>query len=151
MGLDDYIGDKGIETSGRSRVNKQTKDTNTIDDAYKVVECNGRKKIFPNEDDWNETVDIIENEMHMSIAQVMSMNPSDRYNILHQAILQKNGMHSVPFHQTRDCLVCGKTFTFPNNWSFVEFRGEPVCPDHKIEQVIQSYSNIGYVEEISWG
>lgn len=142
MGLDSFKSDGNSGTNTSPKVDT-TKEQKSIDDAYKVFTADdGRKKVFQTEESWEEAVQFIQNELDMSIQQVENMNPTQRHDILHQAIIGEEGEVSQNFYPTRECLVCGKKFSFPTNWKFSKFKGEAVCCDHSVKEVLEEYREI---------
>lgn len=126
-----------------SSVDQEAKKEESNDQPYKVVGGDrGLKKVFPTEEDWNETVDFIEDTMSVSVNEVMNMPADKRHQILHRAILKREDGQQEPFHPKRNCMVCGEDFVFPGSWNFTRFNGEPVCHHHSIEEVVQKYREI---------
>lgn len=148
MGLEDFS--TGNTTKSRSTTNKSTqkKDRQSEDDEpFKVITCDkGRKKVFPTEDDWNETVQFIEDQMGMSISEVLNRSPENKYQLLHKAILKQNGSEGTPFHPTNQCIVCGEDFVFPESWNFTRIRGEAVCNDHDIGEAIEAIGAVNAIK-----
>lgn len=151
MGLDDFsTSDNNTASSIARQSTRQGSQTTEEqdgaeedDEPFKVVSGDkGRKKVFPTEEDWEETVEFIENEMGMSVGEVMNKSAGDRYQLLHQAILQRNGGERPSFHPTKECAVCGEEFVFPENWNFTRIRTEVVCNSHKIGQVMEEIGAI---------
>lgn len=148
MGLDDFS--TGQSTTSRSTTrnrSSQTSSQSEDDEPFKVVSGNrGREKVFPTEEDWEKTKEFIEDEMGKNANEVLNMNPSDRHDILHQAILRINGADRAPFHTTNECIVCGKVFTFPGNWNFTRLRGEAVCNDHTIDETMKAIGAVNAIK-----
>lgn len=143
MALEDFSTSDTQAAGNKSTSTKTEEDEVTSkSDAFKVVGSGRRAKVFPTEEDWKETEEYLKNEMRMNPNQVLNMSPEKRHQILHRAILGKNGMDSPDFHLKRDCIVCGETFVFPGNWDFVEYQGEPVCKEHPIRKAVEAYSEI---------
>lgn len=145
MGLDSFKSDSTStsSTNPSSPSVDTTTEQKSIDDAYKVFTCDdGRRKVFQTEESWNKAVDFIENELGMSIQDVENMNPTQRHDVLHQAIIGEEGKVSQNFYPTRECLVCDKKFSFPTNWKFSKFKGEAVCCDHTVQEVLKEYRKI---------
>lgn len=137
-------------TSNNNTSNASTsseKESEEDDDFYKVVSCgNDRKKIFESEQQWDETVEFIEEELQMSIDEVMNMSARKRHDILHQGILKKDDEAPMSFYPIRNCIKCDTTFVFPNNWKFVKYKGEAVCPHHTISEVSEAYEDMNELE-----
>lgn len=152
MGLESFSTGNTTSTSRSTKQSNNQKQQQTEDDEpFKTVTGDrGRKKVFPTEEDWNETVEFIEQQMGMTVGEVLNMKAGDRYQILHQAILKKNGSEATPFHPTKECIVCGKQFVFPKTWNFVRVQGEVSCPDHKIDKVMEEVGAVNALKKYTW-
>lgn len=147
MGLEEFSSPGSKNTQPTTSTQQEQPEEKSKEDSFKVVECDrGREKVFPTEEDWEETVSYIEEEMMMSIDEVLNMRPSDRFQILHQAILKKNGYSEQEMHPKQDCVVCGERFVFPSNWNFTRIKGEAVCNDHSIGETMASIKQVNMVE-----
>lgn len=145
MGLEDFnVSD--TRSGSRTTTGKEEKST-TKDDAFKVVGSGPNQKVFSTEEEWDETAEYIENELRMNPQEVLNMSADKRHEILHRAILGKNGMRSPSFHIKRNCIVCGETFVFPNNWDFAEYKEEPACKHHTIKEVAKAHRQINEAAE----
>jgi len=146
MGLDSFKSDDNSTTNTSPKVDTTT-EQKSIDDAYKVFTSDdGRKKVFQTQEAWEDAVEFIKNELNMSIQQVENMNPTQRHDILHQAIIGEEGEVSQNFYPARECLVCGEKFSFPTNWKFSKFKGEAVCCDHSVKEVLEEYREINDIQ-----
>jgi len=144
MGLEEFTSStQGTSTTTpQQTTQQQTTQTEEEEEGreepFKKVSGNrGRHKVFQTEKDWQEAVDFIEDQLGMSVDEVLDMSASDRYQILHQAILQKENLDDLNFHPTRECLVCGERFVFPSNWNFTRLKGEAVCNNHTAREVMR--------------
>lgn len=150
MGLEQFSDDSSTSntsTSNKTTTSKQDSSDNesdeSNDDAFKVVGSgSGKKKVFETEEDWKSTVDFIQNEMDMSVNQVMSMNNEKRHTVLHKAIMKNMGAEPESFHPKRECAICNNVFIFPNYWRFVKYRGETFCPTHTLEECEEEVEEI---------
>lgn len=147
MGLDSFR-TSNTDTGGQQKQQQQqdTSDDGEDSEPFKVVGSGAKRKVFPTEEDWEETVEHIEEELGMSAGEVLSMPSEKRHDVLHRAILGKNGLASTPFYPKRNCIVCNETFVYPNNWNFTEFKGEPVCNDHTLSETMDAYRQINTLE-----
>lgn len=158
MGLDEFTSGSTATastttTQTQSPANQEEESDNqpTEDDGYfKVVGKQGKRKVFETEEDWEEAAEFMREEMELNPNEVLNMPASKRHDILHRAILQLDSMDKEPFHPTRTCIVCDETFTFPSNWNFTRFKGEPVCNDHEIKDVVQSYEQMNALAGTQW-
>lgn len=144
MGLDDFSSSGTANNVTRSNTTSRTKQQKQEEqDPYKVVHGDkNRKKVFATEEEWNETVEFIEEEMNMSIGEVMDMSADQRHEILHQAILKSEDNEKGGFRPTKTCVVCGKKFIFPKKWNFVLIKNEASCGNHEIGEVVENISGI---------
>lgn len=158
MGLDDFTdSSSNTRTNIRKKGNKQHKTKNQEteneedEDPYKVVSAgDGVKKIFPTEDDWKDTLEILEEEMGYSEWEVMNMGASQRHEVLHTAILKRNGSEGGEFSPIKHCIVCDEKFVFPNSWTFVRFKNEAVCRHHEVKEVMEEISEVNSIDGNSW-
>lgn len=148
MGLEDFSSDDTEQTNQTVRQStSEERETEEKEDGYfKVVGSGNNKKVFQTEEDWLETKEFIKEEMNKSVNEVLNMSAEKRYDILHRAILGRMGLEPSSFHPTRQCIVCGYTFTYPSNWNFEEFNGEPACKHHTIEEVKQAYEKVNSIQ-----
>jgi len=143
MGLDNFKSGSTSVNSSPSKNNSTTTSQKSIEDAYKVYTSDdGRKKVFQNEEDWNEAIDFIEQEFGISEAEVENMSATERHDILHQAIIGEKGNLSQNFYPTRQCIVCDEVFSFPTKWNFSKFKGEAVCNTHTVNEVLDTYREV---------
>lgn len=142
--VDKSSGPRNVPPSNSSENSKETEEDNIDkEDFFKIVGAEGgKKKVFKTEEQWKQTVEFIENEFMMGIDRVMDMDPVKRHDILHRAILRKDKDESASFYPIRECFICDETFVFPNNWNFVNYKGESVCCDHTISEVSDKYESI---------
>lgn len=157
MGLDEFS--KSSTTSNRTADKKQREfkaqdnesDKSEEESAYKVVSTKGSlEKRFPTEEDWNKTIEVIENDMGYSEWEVMNMESSKRHQVLHNAILKKNDSDGGDYNPVKHCIICNKKFVFPSNWNFVKFRNEAVCTHHQVGDVMEEISKINSIDGNSW-
>lgn len=154
MGLDDFTSgatNTASTTTRQPQSSNEQKDNSGSepveeDDHFKVVGNGAKKKVFRTEEEWQEAAEFMENEMDLNPQEVLNMSAGKRHDVLHRAILQISGMDKQPFHPTRNCIVCGETFTFPTNWSFTKFKGEPVCNTHSIQESVEAYQEINKIQ-----
>lgn len=148
MGLDSFnTGGSTTSRSTNSQTNTQQKQDDEDDEPFKVVNGDrGRQKVFPTEEDWEETVEFIEEEMNMTEGEVMNMSAGDRHEILHKAILQHEGDTPGGFRPTKECIVCGQDFVFPKNWNFTRIMGEASCNHHEIGEVMEAVSEVNQIQ-----
>jgi len=146
MGLDDFKsqGSTVSQSSTSSNTSNQPQtEEKPIEDAYKVFTCDdGRKKVFQDEEEWDEAIDFIENELGVSEEKVVDMNPTQRHDVLHQAIVGERGKMSQNFYPTRQCMICDEVFSFPTKWNFSKFKGEAFCNTHTVKEVIERYREV---------
>lgn len=148
MGLDQFSSGESTAKNTRSTGTEQqeTEEQNDLDDAFKIISGDrGREKVFHTEEDWQETKEFIESEMGLSMNQVMNMSASDRHDILHQAILGREGLSDESIKHTKECVVCGETFVFPKNWRFERIKGEAVCEDHTIAEAMEAIHEVNNI------
>lgn len=142
MGLDQFTDDSSTSvtpnTSNNTTKNRDSSSGNSDEpdnEPFKVVGSgSGKMKVFETEEDWKSTVDFIQNEMEMSVNQVMSMENEKRHTVLHKAIMKNMGAEPESFHPKRECAICDNVFIFPNYWAFVKYMGETFCPKHTLEE-----------------
>lgn len=154
MGLDSFASSGTNTSRTKSSANTGQTDSKSNDsekeedtEPFKVVSGDrGREKVFPTEEDWEETVEVVEDDLHMSIGEVMNKSAEERHQVLHQAILKKNGIEQDSFIITRECIVCGETFVFPNKWNFTEFKNEASCNDHSIAEVVEEVGKVNSIQ-----
>jgi hypothetical protein len=152
MGLDEFTtgSNNASQTHSRSTSNDTTQsdsgENQENTEPYKAVGSGSKQKVFKTESEWMEAKQYMENEMGLNPQRVLNMPPDKRHDVLHRSILGINDMQSAPFHPVRHCIVCDEVFSFPNNWSFTEFRGEPTCSDHEIGEVTQAYNEINRIQ-----
>jgi len=84
--------------------------------------------------------------MNLSIDDVMSRRKADRYQLLHQAILGVKRDEGTPFHPTKECIVCGEEFIFPENWNFTRIKGEVSCNEHFIGEVMEKIGAVNAIK-----
>ena len=153
MGLDDFKSSGKLNTGrtatkdvDKEKQEEQNNDNNKKsknDEPFKVVSTNsGLEKVFPEREDWEETLDIIEDEMNYTIDRVMNMESSKRHDVLHNAILKRNNSGGGEYSPTKQCVLCGEEFVFPSKWNFVKFRKEAVCKSHEVKKVMAAISEI---------
>jgi hypothetical protein len=152
MSLDDFKSSGKLDNSKKKSkdVNEEKqKDKNDNgkkskdDEPFKVVRTNsGLEKVFPKREDWEETLDIIENEMNYTVNSVMNMESNKRHDVLHNAILKRNNSEGGEYSPTKQCILCGEKFVFPSKWNFVKFRKEAVCKSHEVKKVMAAISEI---------
>jgi len=150
MGLEQFTDDSSTSntsTNGNTTTTKQksskSEPKNSDNDPFKVVGSgSGKKKVFETKEDWKSAVDFIQNEMDMSVNQVMSMNNEKRHTVLHKAIMKSMGAEPESFHPKRECAICDNVFIFPNYWRFVKYRGETFCPTHTLEECKEEVEEI---------
>lgn len=151
MGLDDFISDNSTSQRRRSNSSSRTQTGETEEqeipedeqDPFKVVtDSKDRSKVFMEESDWKETKQYIEQEMDMTVAEVMNMSSIKRHDLLHRAILQHSEDERGGFQPVKHCVVCDKEFVFPNSWTFVEIESEASCPGHNIGDVMNALSAV---------
>jgi len=147
MGLENFTSGKSTTPSPSKTAQTETTNSQENNDPFKVVEDDkGREKVFKTEEDWEETKDIVEDDMGMSMDAVMSMPPGDRHQVIHQAILRLNGYDTQDFYGKKECVVCEEVFTFPANWNFTRLYGEAVCNDHEIGTVMAAVGTISSLD-----
>lgn len=147
MGLDNFTSEDTTTTSTSQRQSKSPEpEDNEDEEPFKVVGSGADRKVFETEEGWQDAAQFMREEMDLNPNEVLNMPSSKRHDILHRAILQLDGMEQQPFHPTRDCIVCGVTFTFPRNWNFTKFKGEPCCNDHEIQEVVEAYRDINEIQ-----
>lgn len=113
------------------------------DEFYKVVGSGRYCKAFETEEDWEETVRVIEEVLNEDIDTVLNLSQEKRHQILHKAIqLRGNVDKQGEVKVTKTCIICGDKFIFPTDWDFKEFKGEAVCPEHTIGEVKKAYEEI---------
>lgn len=147
MGLDSFKSSSTTRTSSNSTQNTDQEKQKSVEDAYKVFTADdGRKKVFQTEEDWEEAVSFIENTLNLTVEEVEEMNPTERHDILHQAIMGEEDAISRDFYPTRQCMVCDETFSFPTNWNFTRFKGEVVCNTHTVDEVLEKFRKVNELE-----
>jgi|APHM01.1.fsa_nt_gi hypothetical protein len=138
------------ETNQQQEKQEENKKSKT-DEPYKVVGTDSRlAKVFPTKEDWDETLDVIQNEMDYTIDQVMNMESNKRHDVLHNAILKRNGSEGGEYAPTKRCIVCNEEFVFPSKWNFVRFKNEAVCKSHQVKVVMEEISRINSIDVNQW-
>lgn len=150
MGLDSFKSDstsRSTSSTSTSKKKQNNKQEVSEEDAYKVFSASdGRKKVIETEEQWSQIVDFIENEIGMSESEVVNMQPTQRHDVLHQAIIGEEGELSNDFYPTRYCMVCDDVFSFPSKWNFVKFKGQAVCRDHTVKDVWEKYNEMNELD-----
>lgn len=148
MGLESFSTGGSTSTQTTSRQSQSQSQSSSSDDTepFKVVSGDkDRKKVFRTEEEWEETVAFLQEQMGLSADEVLNKRPSERYELLHQAILKVGEDENVPFHPTDQCVVCNEQFTFPNKWNFTRIKGEAVCNEHKIGEVVEAIREVSII------
>lgn len=138
MGLDNFKNEDSQSPRSTSS-NSGGKKKSSKNEPFKRVGFGKTTKVFQTEEDWERTVDYIENEMGFSIDEVMGWNHKFRHKALHVAIINSRSDKEKEFTVEKKCFVCGRTFSFPHSWDFMEYEGSPVCPGHSYEDVVDRY------------
>lgn len=146
MGLDNFTSEDSKGGGSQSSDSKSSDSSSNADDStsssqndpYKRVGVGNHVKVFHTEDDWERTVDYLENEMGFDIDEVLSWKPQYTHKALHVAIINSKGIGDLEFEVTKECMVCGHIYNFPHDWDFVTYKEEPVCPDHEYQEIIKA-------------
>lgn len=145
MGLDDFATEESQSSSntrdsgGGDDDSDSSKKTKSRNDPFKTVGVGAKRKIFQTEEDWERTVEYVENHMGFEMDEVMSWPNNIRHKALHVAIMKSQGNEVDDFNIYRQCFVCGKTFNFPHDWDFMQYQGSEVCGSHNYEEVKKTY------------
>jgi hypothetical protein len=150
MGLEDFSTESSSSSSttgARSGTEKSEEDNKPF---KTVSSSDGLQKVFPTEDSWEKTMEIVKEEVGCTEWELMNMESRKRHQVLHNAILKKNGQEGAEYSPVKHCLVCGEKFVFPSEWDFVRFKNEAVCPDHKIKDVMEEISAVNATDTNKW-
>lgn len=154
MGLDDFKTEESQSSSNTQNGGGGNDDsgstTQTQNNPYKRVGVGTKQKVFQTEEQWERTVEYVENGLGFDIDEVMGWPNKIRHRALHVAIINsKSDGESEEFDIFRQCFVCGKTYNFPHDWDFMQYNGSAVCGSHEFSEVKNAYSrnNGEYQEE----
>jgi len=142
MGLDDFTTEESQSSSNTRNSDggdNSSKNTKSRSEPFKTVGVGAKRKIFQSEEDWNRTVDYIDNHMGFDMDEVMSWPNNIRHKALHVGIMKSQGNKTEDFNIFRQCFVCGKEFNFPHDWDFMKYQGSVVCGSHQYEEVKKTY------------
>lgn len=148
MGLDDFKSEDSPNTSknntnsnsGNSSKSDGKKDSKK-NEPFKVVGFGRNTKTFQTEEDWDITVDYIEEEMGFEIGTVLNWPNQYRHKALHVAILNGKLGENAEFDVEKECEVCGRTFQFPKEWDYMEYRDTITCPTHEFREVVKAHKS----------
>ena len=146
MGLDSFKTEesrsktqKSEESDNNSKSKNNSSSKKSKHDPFKTVGVGRNKKVFETEEMWNDVVEYVEEEMGFEMSNVLNWSDRFRHKALHIAILNSRLDENREFNITRTCFVCGETFKFPDNWNFVEYKGNELCPTHEFGEVLETY------------
>lgn len=132
MGLDDVIGDDADKNDSSSDDSQDFNPENKEGPRY----GHDRETIreAKSKQEWEEVIDAIENEMGLSISEVMNWHPKRQQEVLHKARLMASSegtwTENVLDRETI-CIVCGHDCTHDG----VVIEGEKVCKSHSANEV----------------
>jgi len=142
MGLDNFSNEDSQATSdtqtnsGGGGTTKKKKKS----DPFKRVGMKPKQKVFQTEEDWERTVEWIENKLGYGIDEVLNWPTHIRHKALHRAIIKsKSGEDAEEFNIHRKCFVCDYEYSFPHDWDYEEYKGETVCGEHEFAEVKEAY------------
>lgn len=132
MGLEDIVDEKAPDDSSSSRSRTRSRDLSGSDEYYKVVGKPPLQKVFQEKEDWEETAQVIRDEMGMMPNEVLNMPAEKRFELLHEARLWSDGELQQLENETEDrCAICGSACT----GSCVEVAGVNVHVHHTVGQL----------------
>lgn len=141
MGLQDFI------ENGRQAFHDDEDESQQSVDHFKVIKCDRQRKIeVPSEDVWDSIVAVVENEMWLDIDEVLDMEDSHTFQIIHQASLSVLGYDIQTSYPKKECLVCGETYVFPHDWDFTRVRGEVSCNYHSMSEVVEKIERVNQLD-----
>ena len=142
MGLGDIVDQHGGDSTDSSTNQKQNNTTRRNNSEDDELVCFGQpptQKCFHKED-WEEVKRYIREEMKYSVSEVVNSSGEERYELLHEAKLGKEGALEPEESEntsTNRCGVCGKDCRD----SKVEIAGEDFHVHHTAAQVASYFES----------
>lgn len=142
MGLDDFATEESQSSSNTRNSgggDNSSKKTKTRSEPFKTVGVGTKRKVFQTEEDWERTVEYIENHMGFDMDEVMGWPNKIRHKALHVGIMKSQHNEVEDFNVFKQCFVCGKKYNFPHDWDFMQYRDSAVCGSHEYSEVKETY------------
>jgi len=147
MGLDNFKSDESPskqsnsdEGDNQNKESSKTSSSKKKNKPFKTVGVGQNRKVFRNEEMWDETVSYIENVMGFEIDKVLKWPDKYRHKALHVAILNSSLGEDREFDVTKTCFVCGHEFEFPEDWDYETYRDSVSCSTHELGEVVKRYN-----------